>query len=380
MTSTRPVVARFCPSPTGNPHVGMARTALFSWAFARHHGGRFVFRIEDTDATRDTEESYQLLVDVMRWLGLDWDEGPEVGGPNGPYRQSERMDIYADVAQQLLDAGLAYKAYDTAEELEERRDDGPRRGQAQRLRRAAPRPHARAVAALRGRGPRAGHPVHDAASGLDVHRPRPRRDHVRRRERAGLRHRARQRPAALHADQPHGRRADGRHPRAPRRGPAQLDAAADRAVRGVRRDRRRRRAHARVRPPAVRHGRRQPQAVQARPGVEPARLPRPGLPARGAAQLPGAARLVDRRRPGHLPPSTRWSRRSRSAGSTPTRRGSTCRSARRSTGRTSACSPIDDIRERLVPYFQAAGLVDASRRRRSSRPRSRRRRRSSTSA
>ncbi|MGJ9411244.1 glutamate--tRNA ligase [Aeromicrobium sp. CF4.19] len=117
-----PVVARFCPSPTGNPHVGMARTALFSWAFARHHGGRFVFRIEDTDASRDNQESYELLLDVMRWLGLDWDEGVEVGGPNGPYRQSERMDVYADVAQRLLDAGLAYKAYDTAEELQERRD------------------------------------------------------------------------------------------------------------------------------------------------------------------------------------------------------------------------------------------------------------------
>jgi glutamyl-tRNA synthetase len=119
---TRPVVARFCPSPTGNPHVGMARTALFSWAFARHHGGKFVFRIEDTDADRDSQESYEQLVDVMRWLGLDWDEGPEVGGPHGPYRQSERMDIYADVVQQLLDAGFAYKAYDTADELEARRN------------------------------------------------------------------------------------------------------------------------------------------------------------------------------------------------------------------------------------------------------------------
>ncbi|SKB03939.1 glutamate--tRNA ligase [Aeromicrobium choanae] len=116
------VVARFCPSPTGNPHVGMARTALFSWAFARHHGGRFVFRIEDTDASRDSQESYDLLLDVMRWLGLDWDEGVEVGGPNGPYRQSQRMDVYADVAQRLMDAGFAYKAYDTAEELEERRN------------------------------------------------------------------------------------------------------------------------------------------------------------------------------------------------------------------------------------------------------------------
>ncbi|MCL3836577.1 glutamate--tRNA ligase [Aeromicrobium duanguangcaii] len=116
------VVARFCPSPTGNPHVGMARTALFSWAFARHNGGRFVFRIEDTDASRDSQESYDLLLDVMRWLGLDWDEGVEVGGPNGPYRQSQRMDVYAGVAQRLMDAGFAYKAYDTAEELEERRN------------------------------------------------------------------------------------------------------------------------------------------------------------------------------------------------------------------------------------------------------------------
>jgi glutamyl-tRNA synthetase len=118
----RQVVARFCPSPTGNPHVGMARTALFSWAFARHHGGHFVFRIEDTDAARDSEDSYDLLIDVMRWLGLDWDEGVEVGGPNGPYRQSERMGIYSDVAQRLLDAGFAYKAYDTEEELAERRE------------------------------------------------------------------------------------------------------------------------------------------------------------------------------------------------------------------------------------------------------------------
>ncbi len=100
----------------------MARTALFSWAFARHHGGTFVFRIEDTDAERDSEESYGLLLDVMHWLGLDWDEGPEVGGPHGPYRQSERMGIYADVAVKLLEAGFAYKAYDSAEELETRRN------------------------------------------------------------------------------------------------------------------------------------------------------------------------------------------------------------------------------------------------------------------
>ena len=99
MTSpAAPVRVRFCPSPTGNPHVGMARTALFNWAFARHHGGSFVFRIEDTDSQRDSEESYEQLVMSLRWLGLDWDEGPEVGGPFAPYRQSERLERYREVA------------------------------------------------------------------------------------------------------------------------------------------------------------------------------------------------------------------------------------------------------------------------------------------
>ncbi len=113
---------RFCPSPTGNPHVGMIRTALFNWAFARHHGGTFVFRIEDTDALRDTEQSYEDLLSAMRWLGLDWDEGPEVGGPYGPYRQSQRRGQYDEVAQQLLDAGYAYRCYCSPQELEDRRE------------------------------------------------------------------------------------------------------------------------------------------------------------------------------------------------------------------------------------------------------------------
>ncbi|MFD7030485.1 glutamate--tRNA ligase [Streptomyces sp. NPDC059917] len=117
-----PVRVRFCPSPTGNPHVGLVRTALFNWAFARHHGGTFVFRIEDTDAARDSEESYDQLLDSLRWLGFTWDEGPEVGGPHAPYRQSERMDIYADVAEKLKDGGYAYACYCTTEELDARRD------------------------------------------------------------------------------------------------------------------------------------------------------------------------------------------------------------------------------------------------------------------
>ncbi|MEJ7629834.1 MAG: glutamate--tRNA ligase [Nocardioidaceae bacterium] len=116
------VRVRFCPSPTGNPHVGLARTALFNWAFARHVGGTFVFRIEDTDASRDTEESYTTLLDVMRWLGFTWDEGPEVGGPFGPYRQSQRYDLYADVAERLLTASRAYHCYCSQQELEERNE------------------------------------------------------------------------------------------------------------------------------------------------------------------------------------------------------------------------------------------------------------------
>ncbi|GGL85013.1 glutamate--tRNA ligase [Nakamurella endophytica] len=112
-----PVRTRFCPSPTGTPHVGLARTALFNWAFARHWGGTLVFRIEDTDAARDSEESYQALLRAMRWLGLDWDEGPEVGGPHGPYRQSLRRDIYADVARRLLEAGHLYESWSSPDDV-----------------------------------------------------------------------------------------------------------------------------------------------------------------------------------------------------------------------------------------------------------------------
>ncbi len=114
-------VTRFCPSPTGLVHVGAMRTALFNWAHARHTGGTFVFRIEDTDAARDSEESYRHLLECMRWLGLDWDEGPEVGGPHGPYRQSERSGVYRDVAARLLAAGHAYESFSTPEEVDARR-------------------------------------------------------------------------------------------------------------------------------------------------------------------------------------------------------------------------------------------------------------------
>ncbi|AIA06131.1 glutamate--tRNA ligase [Streptomyces noursei] len=127
-TPGTPVRVRFCPSPTGNPHVGLVRTALFNWAYARHTGGQLVFRIEDTDAARDSEESYNQLLDAFHWLGFDWDEGPEVGGPHEPYRQSQRMDLYKDVAEKLLAAGHAYPCYCTTEELDARREAARKAG------------------------------------------------------------------------------------------------------------------------------------------------------------------------------------------------------------------------------------------------------------
>ena len=116
------VRVRFCPSPTGTPHVGLVRTALFNWAYARHTGGTFVFRIEDTDAARDSEESYEQLLDALTWLGLDWDEGVGVGGPHEPYRQSQRSEIYPDVIERLKAAGHVYESYSTAEEIDARNE------------------------------------------------------------------------------------------------------------------------------------------------------------------------------------------------------------------------------------------------------------------
>ncbi len=114
------VRVRFCPSPTGTPHVGLVRTALFNWAYARHTGGTFVFRIEDTDAERDSEESFEMILDGLRWLGLNWDEGVGVGGPNEPYRQSERTDIYLEVIAKLKASGHIYESFLTGEEIDER--------------------------------------------------------------------------------------------------------------------------------------------------------------------------------------------------------------------------------------------------------------------
>ena len=120
VTAETPVRVRFCPSPTGTPHVGLIRTALFNWAYARHTKGTMVFRIEDTDAARDSEESYHQLLDALKWLGIDWDEGVEVGGPHEPYRQSQRGGIYQDVIARLRDGGFIYESYSTPEEIEAR--------------------------------------------------------------------------------------------------------------------------------------------------------------------------------------------------------------------------------------------------------------------
>ena len=121
MANKSEVRVRFAPSPTGDLHVGNIRTALFDWAYARHTNGKLIFRIEDTDRERVTDEYIQAAIDTLKWLGLNWDEGPEVGGQYGPYLQSQRLDIYAEWAQKFLDQGDAYHCYCSGEELEERR-------------------------------------------------------------------------------------------------------------------------------------------------------------------------------------------------------------------------------------------------------------------
>ncbi len=117
------VVTRFAPSPTGYLHVGGGRTALFNWLWARRTGGTFLLRIEDTDQKRNTPTAAQQVMTDLRWLGIDWDEGPDVGGPNGPYLQSERRDLYDKYIRQLLDEGKAYYCFETAEELDAMRKE-----------------------------------------------------------------------------------------------------------------------------------------------------------------------------------------------------------------------------------------------------------------
>ena len=120
---------RYAPSPTGHLHIGNARTALFNYLFARHNKGTFVIRIEDTDQKRNVAGGEQSQLENLKWLGIDWDEGPDIGGNYGPYRQSERGEIYQKYIQQLLDQGAAYYSYETSEELEAQREAQKARGE-----------------------------------------------------------------------------------------------------------------------------------------------------------------------------------------------------------------------------------------------------------
>ena len=122
------VITRFAPSPTGYLHIGGARTALFNWLYAKAKGGKMLLRIEDTDRARSTREYLDAIIEDLTWLGLDWDEGPGIGGPRGPYFQSERADTYAPAIEKLLADGAAYHCFCTPEEIEERKKRSPKEG------------------------------------------------------------------------------------------------------------------------------------------------------------------------------------------------------------------------------------------------------------
>ncbi len=125
---TNKVRLRFAPSPTGNPHIGNVRTAIFAWLFARKHGGDYMIRVEDTDQGRRTGGAVEAMLESLEWVGLDWDEGPDVGGPCAPYVQSERLDLYHDAAQRLIESGHAYRCYCPPERLAELRRVQQERG------------------------------------------------------------------------------------------------------------------------------------------------------------------------------------------------------------------------------------------------------------
>ena len=149
---TQPVKTRFAPSPTGHLHVGGARTALFNWLYARKQGGKFLLRIEDTDRARHVEGAVEKIIDDLKWLGIDWDEGAGVGGPNEPYRQSLRLEVYRDCVDRLLAAGEAYHAFETAEELKAMRKEAEGGGRAFRYPRPEPLPTAEDAERARAEG------------------------------------------------------------------------------------------------------------------------------------------------------------------------------------------------------------------------------------
>ena len=291
MTEVR---VRFAPSPTGALHIGGVRTALWDWLFARHSGGKFILRIEDTDKTREVEGGVQTIIDSLHAYGLDYDEGPDIGGPYGPYVQSERLDHYQKYAEQLIASGHAYYAYDTPEELQRFREQQQTRGlptgysrrhrdlsDADRERYDRER---REYRVIRLAVPREGR--------TELHRRRVRRDRLR--EQGPGRHRPAQvgRLPDVPPGERRGRPSDGDLARPARRGLDPLHAPAPAAVRGARL------GAADLRPPAqhARPGRQ--EALQALHGGRRDGVPARRLSAGGADQLPGPAGLVGQRRAG----------------------------------------------------------------------------------
>ena len=132
MSSSQPVRTRFAPSPTGHTHLGSARTAMYDYLFSRQTGGQFILRIEDSDQKRYVPGAEEELMASLRWLGIDWDEGPDIGGQYGPYRQSERRDIYQDYARRLIDSRHAYYCFCTPERLQQMREKQKALGQQSR--------------------------------------------------------------------------------------------------------------------------------------------------------------------------------------------------------------------------------------------------------
>ena len=287
-----PPRVRFAPSPTGYLHVGGARTALFNWLLARRLGGTFVLRIEDTDLERSSTEMVTGILDGLRWLGLDWDEGPEVGGPHAPYFQSERLDRYRTAAHALVAAGHAYydfgapgKRGDAAADDDgtyERRYDrdcvpgraGGRGGAPPRRRRA-----------LR-------HPLPGAAGRDRLHGSRARAGAFRQRPPRGFRRLAQRRPSHLPPVGRGRRPGHGHQPCGARRRPHLEHPQAGVALPGVRA------AGAALCARAAHPGRRQEAPQQAPRRHLGDGIPAPGLPARGHGELPGAARLVAGKRRG----------------------------------------------------------------------------------
>ncbi len=207
-----PVRVRFAPSPTGHLHVGNARTALFNWLLARGRGGTFVLRIEDTDAERSTSEAEQSILEDLRWLGLDWDEGPDIGGPFRPYRQSERLELYRSVAARLSEAACRVLLLLHAAGARGGARGGAGGRAAAEVQRQVPRARSRASPRERvSAGASGGHPLcRAAASRRDVLRRGPRRRHVQHRRHRRSRHRPIRRPARVQLRRRHRRRPHGR--------------------------------------------------------------------------------------------------------------------------------------------------------------------------